>query len=90
MRTSGSTPKGRGLNPHQEEPLLHDERTSQQPPEKGLDLRELIAALWGETPEDTSQVDGATERARRSGASVAFKPREGRADGRSVVQVPEG
>jgi uncharacterized protein len=37
-----------------------------------------------------SQIDEATERAHRCGASVLLGPREGRAGWRSVVQVPEG
>jgi predicted enzyme related to lactoylglutathione lyase len=46
-------------------------------------------ALWMPYLE-IPQIDEATERARRFGASVLFQPREGPAGWRSVVQVPEG
>jgi predicted enzyme related to lactoylglutathione lyase len=46
-------------------------------------------ALWIPYLE-VSQIDEATERARRFGASVLFQPREGPAGWRSVVQVPHG
>ena len=39
---------------------------------------------------EVASVDAATERARRSGASVLLEPREGPAGRRSVVAVPEG
>lgn len=46
-------------------------------------------ALWIPYLE-VSQIDEATERARRFGASVLLGPREGPAGWRSVVQVPDG
>jgi predicted enzyme related to lactoylglutathione lyase len=39
---------------------------------------------------EVAQIDEATERARRSGASVLLESREGPAGWRSVVAVPEG
>jgi predicted enzyme related to lactoylglutathione lyase len=39
---------------------------------------------------EVPQIDEATERARRFGASVLLGPREGPAGWRSVVQVPDG